>query len=83
MTPSDDDRLREVMAACLGLEPSQVGPILDQQSSPEWTSLAHLMLVSHVEAEFGIRLTSQEVVGATSYGRLQAIVHERVKSSTR
>jgi acyl carrier protein len=52
--------------------------LLSPDSTPEevdkWDSLAHLRLITAVEAEYGIRLTMQQIQGIQSLRDLIAVV---------
>jgi hypothetical protein len=45
------------------------GPGLTQASTPSWTSLNHLMLVSQLESEFGRFFSNEEIRQLASYDR--------------
>lgn len=66
-----EPRLREIVAQVMGVSEGEV-PGLTSEACAAWTSLNHLMLVSQLEAAFGITLSNEEIAGATSYAALRA-----------
>jgi acyl carrier protein len=68
-----EPRLREIVAQVMGVSEAEV-PGLTSEASSTWTSLNHLMLISQVEAAFGITLTNAEIAESTSYEGLAATV---------
>ncbi len=67
-------RVAAVLCQVLGVPASEVGPGFSAESSPAWTSLNHLMLISQIESEFGVFFASSEVQELSSYDRLVAAV---------
>lgn len=70
-------RVRGMLAQVLGVPADRIGPGFSAESTPEWTSLNHLMLVSQVENEFGVFFSNQEVQGLTSFDRIVSAVAGR------
>ena len=54
---------------------------LNEDSSPvntgAWDSVTNMMLVASIEDEFGIELTSDEIVQMTTIGNARAILQKR------
>jgi acyl carrier protein len=73
-TSAAQDRLYETIGGVLGV-PSGA---LDASTSPEtistWDSLNHLILVTALEAEFGIALTPENVLDMRTVGVIEAIL---------
>lgn len=70
-------RLKRILAQVLGVPAEEIGPGFSAESSSEWTSLNHLMLISQIESEFGVFFSSQEVQKLTSFDRVLAAVAGR------
>jgi acyl carrier protein len=70
-------RVRTLLAQVLGVPGDRIGPGFSAESSPEWTSLNHLMLVSQLENEFGVFFSNQEVQELTSFDRIVTAVTGR------
>ena len=67
-------RVRGVLAQVLDVPASTIGPDLTAESTPAWTSLNHLMLISQLEGEFGIVFTNQQIQELTSFDRIVAAI---------
>ena len=68
------DQLREVVAKSFGIPIDSVNDGLSRDTLEAWTSLNHLLLVTDVEEQLGIRLTSDEVLKIRTYKDLREIV---------
>ena len=71
------DRLIDLFASVLSVE----SKVLNEDSSPtsigSWDSVTNMMLVAGIEEEFGIELTSDEIVQMTTIGNARAILQRR------
>jgi len=76
MPPGQDDHeaLRTLVAEKLGLEPSDIVPQTCARNTPEWDSLAHMMILDAVEKTFRIKLPRLAAYKAKDFGELAAIV---------
>jgi acyl carrier protein len=78
-----DERLREVSAVALGVDPD----LLSEATSPEnlaaWTSIRHLSLIAAVEEAFSIQFSLAEIHATQRFGELRRIVAERVTQRSR
>jgi acyl carrier protein len=68
------DQLREVVARSFGIPVDSVTDGLSRDNLETWTSLNHLLLVTDVEEQMGIQLTSDEVLQIRTYKDLREIV---------
>ncbi len=66
------DRVREVLAQVLDLPASDIDADFSAESTGNWSSLNHLMLISQLEGEFGVVFTNQEIPKLTSYEAIVA-----------
>ena len=73
-----ESRVREVLGQVLDLPATAVGPDLTAESSGAWTSLNHLMLISQLEAEFGVIFSNQEIKDLTSYSAIVGLLGRRL-----
>ena len=71
------DRLVDLFASTLSIDPK----LLSEDSSPEnidaWDSVTNMMLVATIEEEFGIELTSDEIVQMSTVGNARKILQKR------
>ena len=72
------DRLREVFAKSFGIPVDSVNDSLSRDNLEVWTSLNHLLLVTDVEEQMGVRLTTDEVLGIRTYKDLREVVSAKV-----
>jgi len=68
------DQLREVVARSFGIPVDSVTDSLSRDNLEVWTSLNHLLLVTDVEEQLGIRFTTDEVLRIHTYRDLREIV---------
>lgn len=58
----------------LDLAPEEFYPEMGRQDTDKWDSLGHLLLVSEIEREYGIKLTMAEVEATKTYRDLALLV---------
>jgi acyl carrier protein len=63
-------RVRELVTQVLGVPSTSIGPEFAAGSTPSWTSLNHLMLISQVESAFGVFFTNQEIRDLTTFDQI-------------
>jgi acyl carrier protein len=68
------DQLRLVVAKSFGIPVDSVTDSLSRDNLEVWTSMNHLLLVTDIEEQMGIRLTSDEVLRIRTYKDLREIV---------
>ncbi|TWO67897.1 acyl carrier protein [Caenimonas sedimenti] len=69
-----NEKLRQVFATALALEPAQVGDSLKYAESPAWDSVAHMALVAAIEEAFGIMIDAEDVIDMSSFAEAKRIV---------
>jgi acyl carrier protein len=74
-----DERLRDLSATVLGVDPDDLTDASAPESLGEWTSLRHLSLIAAVEEEFGIQFSLEEINKSQRFGELRRIVAERLQ----
>jgi acyl carrier protein len=74
-----NDKLVEIVAELLDLEPALVKEELTPEDVELWDSLNHLRLMTAVEEEFKIKLSMQEIESIRSLGALDALVEQRTR----
>jgi long-chain acyl-CoA synthetase len=71
-------QLTAIAARVFRLAPGQLSPASVPGNTPGWDSFAQLALVAELEAAFGIRLATADVLGLRSLGDAVRIVRERL-----
>jgi acyl carrier protein len=68
---SAEKSLREIVAKVLLLQESQVNDDVSRKDSEAWDSLAHLMLISEIEATFEVSFSDDDIVEINTIGDLK------------
>jgi acyl carrier protein len=71
---SNLDRLQQVVAAVLGLDPARVDDNLTHDHVDTWDSLNHINIISALEQEFGIMLPTGSMADHQSVRGLRALL---------
>lgn len=67
-------KLRRVFLDSLDLSPDTDVEALEYRGIPQWDSVAHMRLVSDLEAEFDIMLDTEDVLGMSSFQKAKEIL---------
>jgi acyl carrier protein len=74
-------RIRELLSQILDVPAESIGPGFSRETAASWTSLNHLMLVSQIEAEFGLMFSNPEIRELTSFERIfDALIRRQAES---
>ncbi len=76
MPPQQDflESVRGIVAASLGLERTDIDAATCAANTPEWDSLAHMMILDALEKSFGVSLPRRAAYTAKDVGELTALV---------
>ncbi len=74
-----EDKLLRVIQEGLGLASVRLGDDSDMTTVPNWDSLAHIKLVLHLEAVFGVRFLPDEIQDLTSVRKIRNKLQELKK----
>ena len=69
---TDDQKLQDCFKNAFGATAADAGQIAFGSSG--WDSVAHIALVSELEATFGIELTPEDITDLTSYAKAKQIL---------
>ena len=72
----EQDTLLDLIAATLRLPVAAVGEEATMQNTRRWDSLRHVLLMTRIEAAYGISLTDSELVAATSVVGIREILRD-------
>lgn len=67
-------QLHRVFLDALDLSPDADIEALEYRGIPQWDSVAHMRLVSDLEAEFDIMLDTEDVLGMSSFQKAKEIL---------
>ena len=70
-------RLKSVISRELDLEDIELDAGTRAESVPGWDSLSHLRIILAVEAEYGVRFSTLEVLKMKQVGDLQELVDRK------
>ena len=73
-----EQRVKEVMAAILGLEEDEIEDATSPNTVDSWDSLKHMALILALEEEFDVEFSDDQVVELTSYREIRETLAELV-----
>ncbi|OHA24610.1 MAG: hypothetical protein A3H57_01370 [Candidatus Taylorbacteria bacterium RIFCSPLOWO2_02_FULL_43_11] len=71
--------LKEITAKVLGMDANKINGKTSRESTSEWDSFNHLLLVSEIEKEFDIKLKMDEVNTIKTFADLEKILRTHGK----
>ncbi len=75
-----DGRLTDILAKVLLLETDEVSDDLRRKDYEPWDSMAHLVLISEVENEFGVTFEDEEIVEIWTVKDLREAVARKLRA---
>jgi acyl carrier protein len=76
----DEDKLKQVVADVLEVDPAAIGPDFSMDTVEQWDSLRHMTLVLSIEDEFGISIPDEEAANITSWPLIRLVVGEQLEA---
>jgi acyl carrier protein len=70
-------RIKSVIAQAFDRPEASIGDSADPQTIEEWDSVGHITLVSELEREFAVRLTTDEILGIRSSADVEKLLTAR------
>ena len=77
VTADTEQRVRQVLAAVLGLEPAALQADSSAESIEGWDSMRQINVIFALEDEFKIQFSDEEVASLSSFRRLCEAVQTR------
>jgi acyl carrier protein len=74
------ERIAEIVAEVLGLDPGSVTDDCGMETAENWDSLNHLRIITAVEQELGLTLTMEEIRSANSLSKLVELARQRTNA---
>jgi len=78
-TQNLEERLKDVMSAVFGVEPSEINEDSSQDNIDGWDSVKSLALIVSLEEEFGVSIPLEEVVNMTNFKYIKLTLEELIK----
>jgi acyl carrier protein len=69
-----EDALLTLIAGTLGVPPPEINEASGMANTKKWDSLRQLMLITELETTYGIELTDQQMLEATSVVQIRAVL---------
>lgn len=80
MVDEIDERLAELFRAVFELPSDEVAQNARQVTTPAWDSLGHVSLVTALESEFEIEISTVDSIEITSFEAARLVVRELLAS---
>lgn len=71
-------KIKELIVGILKVEVHTVTDDLEIGDIPEWDSMHHMMIITGLEKEFGIKFQREELIDIENVGDIIALVEEKV-----
>ncbi|NWF96065.1 MAG: acyl carrier protein [Candidatus Thorarchaeota archaeon] len=75
---SNLDRLDEIISKVLLVRKDEISDNLRRKEHEAWDSMAHVVLVSEIESEFGVFFQDEEVVEILTVGDLRKTLAKKL-----
>ena len=72
----DMDDLLNLVGDIIEVDPSRIDRRLDRDGVPGWDSLAHLRIITAFEAQYGVRLSMEQIAGIRTVEELSRTLGE-------
>lgn len=77
------ERIRKIMGAVFGIDPTTIGDDATLGNIEQWDSLRHMNLVLALEDEFGVRFSDDQVEQLISFRLIELSLRELLPSEDR
>lgn len=74
------EKLKDIVARVLNISISKVNDKLSKDSTEEWDSFNHLLLISEIEKKLGVKFTAAEIEKIKTFKDLEASFENKIKS---
>lgn len=71
------DKVKEIMANILDFSIAEINNETSPETAENWDSFNHLLLITAIEQELGIKFTMDEVASIKSYAILEDLVRKK------
>ena len=73
----DEAKMKQVMAAVLGVDASSIDDEASMDTIPTWDSLRQMNMVLALEEAFGVSFPDEDAANATSFKLLSFVLQEQ------
>jgi acyl carrier protein len=76
MNNSNEKKLKEILAKVLLVEKTRINDGMSRKDVKEWDSMAHLMLVSEIESEFGVMISDDDITEIKTVSDIKRVLRK-------
>ena len=76
MNSSNEEKLKEILAKVLLVDKTKINDRMSRKGVEEWDSMAHLMLVSEIESEFGVMMSDDDITEIKTVGDIKRVLRK-------
>lgn len=76
MNSSTEEKLKEILAKVLLVDRTKIIDRMSRKDVEEWDSMAHLMLVSEIESEFGVMMSDDDITEIKTVGDIKRVLRK-------
>jgi acyl carrier protein len=76
MNNSNEKKLKEILAKVLLVKKTRINDGMSRKDVKEWDSMAHLMLVSEIESEFGVMMSDDDITEIKTVGDMKRVLRK-------
>ncbi len=69
-----DSKLKGILAKVLLIDENMISDDMSRKKVEEWDSMAHLMLVSEIEADFQVSISDDDIMEIQTVGDIRRIL---------
>ena len=73
-----DDKIKDIMATVLEMDPSNIDENTSMQSVAVWDSLRHMNMIIAFEEQFNLEFEEEEIIDLMSYSALKKSIEEKL-----
>jgi acyl carrier protein len=70
------DRLKKIILKTLELDEMDLRDEMRAYEVPGWDSLSHIIIITAIEKEYGVRFNISEILRLNNLGDLQALINK-------
>ena len=76
MNSSTEEKLKEILVKVLLVDGTKINDRMSRKDVEEWDSMAHLMLVSEIESEFGVMMSDDDITEIETVGDIKKVLRK-------
>jgi len=76
LSSQSENRLKEIVAKVFLIDENEVDDKLSRKDVEEWDSMGHLMLISEVEAAYGVFVPDEDITGIKTVGDVKKVLRK-------